>query len=227
MSILYTDPPSYITETTWRIGYSDEADNYEEPSTKSKICSAFILVLNIICLLFSFIMIIIGSVYAAPLHHSLYNSGCPGEVMLPWFTIIGGIILFILAIIRLGLTMKGFPCKHKNPDEMGLTCELCSISCVAIFDIVICCIALIWLIAGTKFFVQIFETVNYITDRPNEDTCDRVMFEFSYFCVVAGWIFLANYIFIMICCRFCECCSACARQVKKSRANKTKTTDVF
>ncbi len=32
-----------ITPNFFLLGYSDEADNYEEPSTKSKICSAFIL----------------------------------------------------------------------------------------------------------------------------------------------------------------------------------------
>ena len=32
-----------ITPNLFILGYSDEADNYEEPSTKSKICSAFIL----------------------------------------------------------------------------------------------------------------------------------------------------------------------------------------
>merc|ERR1712107_560104 len=161
---------------------------------------------------------IIGSLHAVPLHRSIYDSGCPGEKMLPWYLIIGGILTISLVAGRFVVVAMVEKCRRKGDgEERGVGCNFCRISCQSLYDVIGLVCTSIWLIAGTKFLLGIYDKVNYASHRPNEDTCDEVLFKFSLYTIICGWIAVLICTVILICTRCCQCCCylVCCKPCRK------------
>jgi len=204
--------PYFKTESTIKIGY-----NKEEPRGRTSLCSKIILVICVAALIFSIAMIVIGSMHAVPLHKSIYESGCPGEKMLPWYLVIGGLLTIALVLGRIILIQMLKKCQERrNEKEKSVGLKCCRLSFLSLYDILALACSAIWLIAGTKFLLGIYDKVNYEMHRPNEDTCSELVFRFSFYTIVVGWIILALFTIILICTRFCQCCCfLCCKPCRK------------
>ncbi|XP_023341023.1 uncharacterized protein LOC111711029 isoform X2 [Eurytemora carolleeae] len=154
--------PYYRSESNMKIGYTDTpADR------RYKQCT---LVFCIMAILVSITMIIVGSIYAAPLRRPIYDSGCPGETMLPWYLVIAGIITIALVLIRILIIQCCDVCRGNDGrgwKEVG--CTVCRVSFITLYDILAVAGTTLWLIAGTKFLLGLHDVVNFATHRPNQD----------------------------------------------------------
>jgi len=179
-----------------------------------------LFILLVVACIVGLAMIVVGALHAAPLNHPgeswernctvLEKCGCPGEPMLPWYMIIGGVFTIGLVLIRLLLTGICWRCGGGGPGREGRSvgCWLGQITCITLYDIIALIITGLWLIAGTKFFIGLYSRVNYSTHRPNQDTCDFGLYWFSLVLIILGWIFIVLCIVFGILWRFCKCFSS-------------------
>jgi len=190
----------------------------EKKSTS--LCSKIMLGLSIAAIIFSIVMIVIGSLHAVPLHKPIYESGCPGEKMLPWYLVIGGLLTLSLVVARLILVQMLRKCKEKRRDRdqtVGPKC--CRISFLTLYDFLAIIFSTIWLIAGTKFLLGIYDKVNYAMHRPNEDTCSELIFRFSFYTIIVGWCITVVATIILLCTRCCQCCCyVCCKNKRKDNS---------
>jgi len=200
--------PHYRTESTIRIGFKEH-----EPRKASR-CEQILNIFLVLALLFSIVLIVIGGLQAAPLDKPIYNSGCPGETMIPWYLIIGGIITIALVVGRIILSMM---VRRGRTEKWETCCSFCKVSCITLYDVFALVVETMWLIAGTKFVLGLEDKVNYATHRPNEDTCERLVFNFALYIVILGWVAIVILTILLICTRFCQCCQLmCCRKKEKS-----------
>lgn len=151
------------------------------------------------------------------IHTTLQYTGCPGEPMLPWYLIIGGVLTIGLVLIRLLLTGVCRKCgREQGREGRSVACWLGQVTCISIYDILALFVTALWLIAGTKFFIGLYSRVNYATNRPNQDTCDFGLYWFSLTLIILGWIFIILCIIFGILWRFCKCFAGllCCRPCK-------------
>merc|ERR1719309_632921 len=163
------------------------------------------------------IMIVVGSLHAAPLEHTeepwqrnctlIESCGCPGEPMLPYYLIVGGALTIGLVLVRGILKcICQSCCARKRHENKSSACRICQVSFSFLFDVLAVVITALWLLKGTKYVLRLHERVNYMTHRPNQDTCDWGLYWFCLILIITGWIFL---VFCLLCglIRLCQCFS--------------------
>jgi len=178
-------------------------------------CGCFSLLFGVLLLLLSLVMIVVGSLHAAPLPAErniagvvvqnctvLEYCGCPGEPMLPWFLIFGGCIIILLLTGWMIISLVCHRCNKKSRDKKcSLACVACRFSCLTFYFLCSLLVSSLWLVAGTKWLLELHQRKNHATHNPNQDTCDWFLYWFTLILVVSGWIS----IILALVFRFCQC----------------------
>merc|ERR1712106_623999 len=153
----------------------------------------------------SIAMIVMGGLHIAPMrfrkHESgfaqihcgiLQNCGCPGEPMIPGCLIVAGCLTIMLVLGRIISELACQWCcagKVVDMDKRRIQAgRLCRVSCLAIYDMLALIITIMSLVTGTKFVLALHERKNYSTQAPDQDTCDWLLFWFTFILLVIGWV---------------------------------------
>lgn len=192
----------------------------EEP----RKCGYFSIIFAVLALLVSVVMIVIGSLHAAPLPHVktraglvknnctvLEYCGCPGEPMLPWYLIFGGCITIGLLIGWILITLVSQKCAGTLGRKT--CCSICNFSCITLYFLLCLVLMASWLVGGTRWIVDLHQRKNYATHNPNQDTCDWFLYWFSLIMVTCGLGFVIFASISMLCHLFWNilCCRPCRK----------------
>jgi len=159
---------------------------------KSTVMNLVVILLGII---FGIIMIIMGSLHAdrsfsdslksGVIHTScslVDRCGCPGQPIIPWYLVIGGILTILFLVGRILL------CRACTQGPGQLESRTCDVSYQAIYDVIALVITVTWTAVGTHFIADLFLRKNYNTKKPNQDTCDFDLYWFSFAVILLGWV---------------------------------------
>merc|ERR1712018_44250 len=135
---------------------------------------------------------------------------CTAEPRIPFYLVVAGILTIILLVVR--LVFQKCCQKCGEPGDGSKFCNslnfLASFSCITIYDILALVTTVIWLIVGTVWTFNIYDTVDF--DNTNSSNyCPKVLYRFTYGTVITGWIFVVLAPILGFLAKSCKCFVLC------------------
>ncbi|XP_067943840.1 transmembrane protein 272-like isoform X2 [Watersipora subatra] len=204
-------PPSYDSifgELKAQKQQSDGMVDYAKRAT-SKCCGKVVGVVAIVIMVIFFLALGLALPIAEIVIGSKYLYDCPAERYLTIYLIVSGVFSIIS-----GCTSGGSKAASRNDsdeDDSSSKKSGCCNSLVGSFLIA-------WLIAGTVWVTKMVEcqgtdrsdcfTTN-VTESQSADYCLKLVYDFTYWDIMAKWIMLGVFVVLGTCCCCVLCCVYC------------------
>merc|ERR1712244_8112 len=183
---------------------------------------------GIAAILVSLACIVIGAINIDFGHSNLdqqdiSSSTCKAEPMIPFYLLVAGLLNIIIIVLRLIFQRCWRKCGE--PGEDNKLCNslnfLCRLSCITIYDLLALAIVVIWLVIGSVWTFNIFDTVN-LDNNGSPSYCQAFLYRFTYSTAILGWIFVAMALVFGVLAKFCTCFwnIICCKPCKEAEANQ-------
>lgn len=151
-------------------------------------------------------------------------SSCKVEPKIPYYMVVAGILMLVLMILRLFLQKccgKIAECGEDNACCNTIS-TLCKFSASTFFDLIALGLITAWLVVGTVWTFNVWDTVQTETEV-GPDYCPGYVYNFCAALIIWQWITVAVLIVCGLLCRFCKCFFGllCCQPCKDADANQT------